>query len=204
MKVLYCPQVSIKFWQTRAKAILDTWGASVSLVPNLNNEGYFGSPRSTTKFILELERDANDYDWYALTCDDVYIWTDRLEAELSGLPNNICHGWMWNYVGDAKIMPECTGHGSQLPVRYPSGCCATFSRDAMMKIAEYLRTQDMPGHCVYTDVALGMWSRACGVNLYHSDRFDVDGLQQNDPPGSLLVCHRVTCDNMRKIHANRN
>lgn len=211
MRVLYCPQSSVKFWLTRGRTILETWGKDVDLIPNMNIQGYYGSTENAKLFLNELLLHQQFYDWYVLTDDDVYVWTKRLEAELAKIdPQRLtCYCWIYEFTQNINRdkWSECKGEGIQTPIKYPSGPCFAITNAAFQKMAKFLTLTDQTKlpYSYYADVAYGFYMRACGIELVHDDRFDIEGTKTDaEHLKTNLMSHRLSCDKIREIHAGRN
>jgi hypothetical protein len=204
MRTLYCPQFSVKFWLTRGKTILETWGKDVDIIPNTNIQGYYGSTENYISFLKELYLHQGAYDWYVIDCDDVYIWTKRLESgleKISAEPSCFC--CIYDFAEDfpQNKWSQCRGAGSESPVRFPSGSCFALNNSAFKKIVEYLINNSDPAYSYYADVAFGMWIRICGIKMIHDGRFDIEGKNIDEEHlKTNLMSHRLSCEKIREFY----
>jgi len=204
MKTLYCPQFSLAHYLDRDKAILDTWGKDVDLVPYMNLEDYYHLTDNMVRFLKNISLITYDYDWYFLCCDDTYLWPKRIEGRLKDLPTD--RPKCFCAIGDFRSEPgnkyqECWGRDSHTLVKFPSGAGFGLNRNAIEKIQNYLNLYHDFGRSWYADVSVGFWLRAIGAELIGCPQFDIEGKQKNDAGYAVnLLTHRVSYKEMYDIH----
>lgn len=194
-----------KYHECRIQGLLDTWYNDVQgylistdvVVPKAgficttSDHSYHSHSVKIRNAMLEMYDKIQDFDWYVISCDNIYMNVSALRGYLADfLPESRqAHGLVINtHPDDPSLYYISTGAGLVL------------SRASMLSIVLYLKRVQEPKTVGMIDVDIGFYMRELEIGLHNDNRFNGERVSPSSDIVNQISSHCVEADIMREMH----
>jgi len=152
-----------------------------------------------SKFIDFFKNTDLDYDWFILIDDDTFVFTDRLQTQLSEYHSHdsFAVGQLLDHI-----------HDSYWGFYLSGGAGTVISRMLYHQLCSYVRTA--PSHLVSchwcADISLCMWIKGVGGQLFHHPQFhaDIYNSSKDDLSKAITFHHLKEWKDYEAMDENKN